>query len=380
MPRAALTFLAMMSSSTIAFGSLWEDQSWALLGTMSTATGYDSNLTLLHDGPGGFFLTANPYLTLKRQNSDTNISVVGGATREEFFSGGQPSETDLAVSADVAFPTGDNVIPVYKLDASWQRSSQPNDFLGERVQNDILKFTGEGILTLTGKLGLRGDVEFDSVKFDSVALNDSLHGAAVVGVTYTPHFGTEYSLNFGSALAHSIPNDPAFTGNDVRSNEFDFTARARGEISDKVSGDFYAGFGAVNYSGGFTNHNDIPVAGADLTWGFDPRRTLVLAAYSGALYAPDGTAVETAHAFISYTDVIIAGWQLTVRAGPTRSVFSRQVFERTDNGWDYGAELAYAPSAHFRATLDVGYATRNDDVLLYEYTHYVVSIGASYSF
>ncbi len=380
MSRLALFALCLMSSATITFGSLWESQNWALLGTIGGASGYDSNLTLLHDGPAGYFITANPYLTLTRQNSDTNFNVIGSATREEFLSGGQPSETDLSFSTDLAYPNVENVIPVYKLDASWQRSSQPNEFLGERVQNEILKFTGEGFLSLTGKLGLRGNVEFDAVKFDAVALNNSLHGAAVVGLTYTPHTGAEFSLNTGSAMAHSIPNNPALTGDNVRSQEYDFTARLRGEITDKISGDIYAGFGVVNYSGGYTNRNDIPVVGVDVTWGFDPRRTLVLAAYSGALYAPDGTAVETAHAFISYTDVIAAGWQLTARVGPTRSVFSRQIFERTDNGWDYGTELAYVPSKRFRIALDIGYARRDDDILAYEYTHYVISLGISYTY
>jgi len=378
--RHALLALALMSSATLTFGSLWESQDWALIGTLSGSTGYDSNLTLLHDGPASYFFTQNPSVTFSRKNSDTEIQFNGGLTEMEFLKAEQTSETDPYLNATIAYPSGDNLIPVYKVYAWWQRSSQPNEFVGERVANDQLSVSGEGNLTLTGKLGIRASAEVDSTRFDSVELNDSLHGSAFVGLTYERDTTSQASLNVGAALGHSIPNNPADTAEDVHSTEYDVTARITGQITEKVTGTAYGGFGVVDYRGGYSNTNYIPVAGADLTWGLDPRQTIVLAAYSGATNAPDGTAVDTSHAFLSYTDVVISGWQYTVRAGPTYTTFSRETVERRDSIWDYALEIAYVPSKRFRVALDLDYSSHNSNIALYGFGHDVESLSVSYSF
>jgi hypothetical protein len=380
MPRIGLIAICLMSLATSAHASLWESPDWALLGSLSDSLAYDSNLTLLHDGPSGSYVTVNPFLTLSRQNSDTDIKVVGGANRLEFLSGGEKSETDPYLSASAVYPNSANTIPVYKVNAFWQQSSQPNEFVGERVQNDLTTITGEGYIKLSGKLGVRGNAEFDSVKFDSVELNDSVTGQAFAGLSYYPEATSEFSVNFGTILGQSIPNDPARTTENVHSTEYDVTIRAAGQLTDKISGTVYGGFGEVSYAGGYTKKTSIPVAGANLTWGIDPRRTFVLAAYSGASNAPDGTAVQSTHAFLSFVDVIVSDWQFTARTGPTYTVFSRDFAERHDRSWDYGVEFAYVPSARFKVALDLGYSRRNSNILAYQFDHETVSLSSTYSF
>jgi hypothetical protein len=380
MPRIALLAICLMSLTTAAHASLWENPDWALLGSLSDSLAYDSNLTLLHDGPSGTYLTVNPFLTLSRQNSDTDIKAIAGANRLEFLSGGEKSETDPYFSASMVYPNADNTIPVYQLNALWQQSSQPNEFVGERVQNDLTQITGEGYIKLSGKLGVRGNAEFDSVKFDSTELNDSVKGLASVGLSYFPEPSSEFSLNVGSILGQSTPNDPSRTTDNVRSTEYDITLRGTGQLTDKITGTVYGGFGEVTYTGGYSKKSFIPVAGADLTWGLDPRRTVVLAAYSGAQNAPDGTAVQTTHAFLSFVDVLASDWQFTARTGPTYTSFSRDYEERRDRSWDYGAELAYIPSKRFRVALDLNYSVRNSNIIDYQFNHDVVAVSSTYSF
>jgi hypothetical protein len=369
-----------MSTATVTLGSLWETSDWAVVGTMSASAGYDSNLTLVRDGPSAFLFVANPYLTLTRKNSDTDFEVSGGVTETEFADSSLPLETDVSLNALYAYPSGSNVIPIYKLSASWIRSSQPNEFLGERILNDQFSFSGEGYLTLTGKLGLRANGEFDSVTFDSESLNDSERGQVFVGLAYEEGPDTQFSLNFGTAVGRSIPNDPARFVSNVRSTEFYVTARVEGQITDKVSGSAYGGFGEVGYTGGYTNHSNLPVAGADLTWGIDPRRTVVLAAYSGADYAPDGQAIETTRAFLSFTHVIVGRWQYILRAGPTYTVFSRQTRQRTDDVLDCGVEFAYQPSDRFRVYVALSYTNHDSTNYAYEFQHDIASLGSTYRF
>lgn len=380
MLRSALIIGFIVSSTTIAFGSLWESPNWALLGTVAVSTGYDSDLTLLHDGPGGFFIVGNPSIEFTRKSSDSDIEVTGGVSRDQFLSGNQPSETDLSLGTVISYPNDKTAIPIYYFNASLLKSSQPNQFLGERIAFDQIDVSGEVNQTLTGKLGVTVSTELDSLKYDAVSLNDYLHGGVVVGITYLKSPGTLFSINFGTFWGNSAPNDPTQMAVDVRSKEYDLTARLRGQITEKVTGNIYGGYGLVDYTGGYSNQNNIPVAGADLTWALDPRRTVVLAAYSGATNIPDGTAVDTSHAFLSYTDVILSEWQFTIRVGPTRSVFNRKVVERRDDSWDYGTELAYQPSKQFRIALDLSYSRRNSDVSAYQYNHELLSLSTTYSF
>ncbi|HEY1763694.1 MAG TPA: outer membrane beta-barrel protein [Opitutaceae bacterium] len=380
MLRTAITAALAMSSVTAALASLWESPDWAVVGTMSASAGYDSNLTLVRDGPSAYLFVANPYLTLTRRNSDTDFEVSGGVTETDFADSSLPLETDIALNALYAYPTGNNVIPIYKLSTSWVRSSQPNEFLGQRILNDVFTVSGEGYLTLTGKLGIRANGEFQSATFDSESLNDSDRGQVFAGLAYEKGPETQVSVNLGTAIGRSIPNDPARSVSNVRSTEYYVTARVEGQITDKVSGSAYGGFGEVSYNGGYSSRNSLPVAGADLTWGIDPRRTLVLAAYSGADYAPDGQAIETTRAFLSFTHVIIARWQYILRAGPTYTVFSRQTRQRTDTVLDCGAEFAYQPSDRFRVYVGVSYTSHDSTSYAYQFQHEIVSLGSSYRF
>ena len=385
--RYALSALCLMSSVTIASGSLWESPEWALLGTLDGSVGYDSNLTLVHDGPSAFLIVASPTLTLTRNNSESDFGINGGVTETEFADSNQPFETDFSFGTHFSYPKADNtdprglvIIPIFEISGSWLKSSQPNEFLGARVQNDLTTINADGYVTLTGKLGVRGSAQFQSVTYDLSTLNDTYSGQATVGLAYERTRQSQVSLNFATVLGHSRPNDPANVASDIHSTEFDLTARIQGQLTDKITGTAYGGIGTVSYTGGYTNTISLPVAGADLTWGIDPRRTVVLAAYSGAEYSPDGEAADNTHAFISFTDVIVDNWQLIVRAGPSHSEYSRVVRLRTDNEWDFGTEFAYQPSTRFRVYLSLSYATDTSTIAAYQYGHEVVKLGATYHF
>jgi hypothetical protein len=380
MLRTPLAVLLTVSSATIALGSIYETPDWALVGNLGVAATYDSDLTLLHDGPSGYLVSANPSLNLSRSNSDTDIKLLGGLTQTEFITGGQPNETDYNFDGLVMYPNTVNSIPIYRLEASWAQSSQPNEFIGTRVKNDLLSLNAQGYQAFSGELGVRLNAEYDSAKYLATELNDNTRAIAQVGLAYQRDARSEFSANVAAVFGHSIPNDPSRMGSDVHSKEYDLTGRVTGQITDKITGSFYAGIGVVNYTGGYASRNILPVAGSDLTWGIDPRRTLVLAAYSGATYSPDGEAIQTTHAFLSYTDVVISGWQYTVRVGPTHSVFERQVRLRSDNGWEGGMEFAYQPSQRIKVALDISYTRRDSTIVVYELDHRVVSITAAYRF
>jgi hypothetical protein len=379
--RSRFALLCLLCSATGARGSLWESPGWAVTGSLDGAIGYDSNLTASHDGPEDFFAVAKPYLTFLRRNSSTDFSVNGGVTQTEFVNHRQPTETDLAFDTILAYPNAaDNLIPIYRAEASWQRSSQANQYLGERVPVEQAALQAEGYLPLTGKLGVRGTTALHTANYEETRLNNNSRGEAFVGLTYQRIAQTEISINLGTAYGHSKPNDPARVESDVSSAEYYLTTRLRGEITAKITGSVYGGLGMVDYTGGYVKRDSLPVGGADLTWGLDPRRTLVLAAYSGAQYAPDGQAVTTTRAFLSFTHVIINRWQYSVRAGPTHSVYSREVRERTDDAWDAGAEFAYRPSDRFRVSLSFNYTKQNSDISVDEFERDVTSLGASYHF
>jgi len=379
--RSRLALLCLLCSAAGARGSIWESPAWAVTGTLDGAIGYDSNLTASHDGPEDFYAVAKPYLTFLRRNSSTDFRVNGGVTQTEFYNHRQPTETDLAFDTILAYPNAaDNLIPIYRAEASWQRSSQANPYLGERVLVEQAALQAEGYLPLTGKLGIRGATDFHTENYEETRLNNNSRGEANIGLTYHRIAQTEISINLGAAYGHSKPNDSARVESDVNSSEYYLTTRLRGEITAKITGSVYGGFGLVDYTGGYVKRNSLPVGGADLTWGVDPRRTLVLAAYSGAQYAPDGLAVTITRAFLSFTHVIINRWQYSVRVGPIHSVYGREARERTDDAWDAGTEFTYRPSDRFKVSLSFNYTRQNSNIRGGEFERDITSIGASYHF
>jgi hypothetical protein len=378
--RRTLLLACLLTLTPLARGSLWESNSWQLTDILTAKTGYDSNLTLIRGGPGDGFFLVDPAFTLARRDSSTEFQVTGGVTHTEFFHNRQPKETDLNFDAVYAYPNAENVIPLYSVEASWAQSSEPNSFLGARIRNEQLTVNGTGFLPLTGKLGLRGTTDYASTHYDSESLNYEQRGDAFVGLAYQRDSQNEISLNFGAALGSSVPNDSALLDADVHSREWYIIAKTRGEITTKITGDAYAGFGMVDYSGAFIKRISLPVGGADLTWAIDPVRTLAFNASSDASYSPDGSIAVVSQASLVFTQEIADVWQYSLSVGPTQSAYSRDTHDRTDIDWEFGTEFAYQPSVRFRIFLDLDYADQHSDVSSDIFTHDVISLGSSYRF
>lgn len=359
-----------------AMASLWESENWAATGDLAGKAGYDSNLTLSNSGPGDYFLQVNPAVTVLRRNSTTDLRFRGNLIATEYLQGEQPQQNDLRLQALYAYPLAENVNPVYQAKLLWTKASEPNPYLGRRVEYIKSAVVGEGYVPITGKIGLRGSVDFDSSRYED-SLNHNTRLQSFVGVAYKRSPLTEISLNVGGGVGRSTPPG---VGTPVKSRETYVTLRLRGEITAKISGSIHGGFGQVDYTGGYVNNYNLPVAGADLTWGIDPRRTLVLAAYSGADYTPDGQSVNNTRAFLSFNHVIINRWEYTLRGGPSHSTFRREFRQRTDDGWELGAEFAYKPSDRFRVSTGIAHTNQDSDIAFNQFDRTVFSLGSAYRF
>ncbi len=378
MLRSALAVLTVFSSTTFALASIWESPDWAVTGILSAKTGYDSNLTLAHDGPGDGYVQADPSLTLTRKDSSSEFDLTGDVTATDYVDHREPYQTDYKFNTTYSYPkTDDNTPPVIQADASWAKITEANAWLGLYVEHDRGTADATGLVRLSGKLGIRGSADFVLDNYPLLRLNDYKHGELFVGLAYERASGTEISLNVGGALGSSTPNDPT-AGGTVHSKEGFVTARIAGQILPKVSGSAYAGYSTVTYHGAYQHRYDRPVAGADLTWSATTRTTWVLAAYSGSDFSPDGQEVQTTHGFLSFTPVIVDQWQVTIRGGPAYAAFSRTVSQSTDTLWEFGSELAYQPSDRFRVALGLTLDRQNSDVLNNQFEREAVSLSALY--
>jgi hypothetical protein len=365
---------------SVAFGSLMESRNWAVTGDITTAAGYDTNLTLTRDGPDDAYVQARPRFSVGRRNSSSDFHVDASATGTLFINDRQPKQSDYLAGVTYAYPFAENVVPLYKSNVSWARTSEPDQYLGRRIRHNRASASAEGYLSLSGKLGLRGEADVYDDDFDATIYNRNRRWRTIGGVAYSLRPRLQSSLNVGYAEGRSRPNLSDAGLRSVRSEEVDVTARFRGEITSKITGSLYFGYGEVRYKGGYSNRYGLPVAGADLTWGIDPRRTVVLACYSGTDYAPDGQAVDNTRAFLSFTHVIIGHWQYIVRGGPTRMVFRREVRQSTDTAWTGGLEFAYTPSDRFRVAAGVNATHHQSGVRDRQYDQGIFSIESTYRF
>lgn len=365
----------LVGGASAARASVWETPNWALTSTLTGAVGYDSNLTVSHDGPDDGFVRATPEATLLRRNSTTDLTFTGRITGTHYFHERQPTQADYYLRGRYGYPLAKDTLPLYTADVSWQRVSEPNQYLARRVRHDRATLAGEGYMPLSGKFGLHAQADAYSDDFDDPTLNHNTRYRAFAGVSYDLRPRLKTALNIGGARGRSEPN---FTGGSVvKSKELYLTARVRGEITAKLTGQMYAGWSRVTYEGGYANRHNLPVAGADLTWGIDPRRTVVLALYRGADYAPDGQAVEATKAFLSFTHVLINRWQYIVRGGPTHSVLRREVRQGTDDTWEGGIEFNYMPSERFRIGAGVTHTWQNSDASDRKYDRTTITLEST---
>ncbi len=370
----------LLAFAPLAHAALWESNDWALTGKVDGALGYDSNLTTSNNGPADYYIFATPYVTLARRNSSTDFHVNAGATHTEYINGELPAQTDFHLDATYAYPQADNVVPIYRVDAAWQRTAPPDQYLGLRIQTDETSFDSEGFLPLTGKLGLRGSATVDSEKYDSRNLNHNVRGDIALGLAFQRTNRSELSLNLAAVSGHSTPNNSANTANEVKTRGYTVTLRLRGELTAKLSGSVYGGFGQADFTGGYTNTLTRPIGGAELTWKIDLLRTLAVDAFSGVRYSPDGQTNTLTRVALSYTHIVFGQWQYTLQAGMSHSKYSRTVQYRTDDSIGLGAEIAYQPSTRFRVALGLNNTNQTSNDTFATFKRSLVSLGSTYRF
>jgi hypothetical protein len=378
MLRLLLTVTSILSTSAVALASIWEDPDWAVTSALAASSGYDSDLTESHDGPADYFVQANPSLTLLRKNSSSDIEFTAGFTATDFIDNREPAHIDYSLTGQYYFPKAENVLPVFDVNASWAKITEANTWLGLYVEHLRGSVSADGYLPIAGKLGIRATADYTLDDYPLERLDYYDNGRLFVGLAFDRDSGTEISLNIGGALGSSTPNDEAVYGGTVYSKQLFVTTRIQGQITPKISGSAYIGYSDDIYTGAYDNRYNLPIGGADLTWGVTTRSTFVLAAYSGADFTPNGQSVRTTRSFLSFTHVIVEQWQITVRAGPSYSDLSRTVHQSSDNFWVLGSEVAYQPSTRFRVALGFEYDHQTSDVSINQFQREAVTLSASY--
>ncbi len=365
---------------TIAPGeaALWESPHWALLGNVSGTGGYDSNLTLSHEGEGSGFATLEPEFVFERISSATKLEFSGKVVGTHFFDKDQDSQFEPSFSVEYEYPDWKDNLPRLTGSASWNRSTTGDASVGNRISAAYTHVNFGGRFFSTGKIGLSAEASYAGVDYQGNRFVTHQLGTISIGAGYEPNQLAEYSLNLVSSYGETAPSQ--LIAGRVKNWEEGLTLRVRGKLSPKVTGSIYAGAAAVKYTGSFSRSDGLPLGGGEIGWHLTPGGWIYGGLDFGADYSPDGQSLEIHRVSLRYQQTIFQAWRCEFRTSPGRTLYYRQTKLREDRIFSTGVAVIYEPSTRFLIRTGYEFTKQDSNVLFANFDRHLATTRVAYRF
>lgn len=231
--------------STARSDAWWSNPRWALSGDLETETGYDSNLYLRRDSPGGWFVTGGPRLFLKRQGSESRC-ITSADLRVSGFPGGHDDwALDPSVAIDLASPLRAGRARV-EAAASLAQVTEANGDIGERVRRREAQFDSRLIAWSGQKLVLAVRTEAQRVDYRPTALTDYSALGAGAELRFFDRPGLSWDLRHAFSWKAA---EPAGSENfKFHTFEQRVLVGGQGNFSAKLSGTAHFGYVKIDLS------------------------------------------------------------------------------------------------------------------------------------
>ncbi len=350
--------------STTLHAALWESPGWALVGSAEAGAGYDSNLQARADGEEDVFAFATPTLRLFRRSSLTQFEARTQLQATRFFRETTEDSYDPSLHIGYAYPFTDDTLASQEVNAAFIQSSQANADVGGRLEQRESRLGWEGNISPSGKSLWRGRLAWQ--RFDYAEENYNTNQTFGGGVAYllAPHEMLQLGAGYDFDFSTSTPQTGAAK---TESAQHALTLRGRGAFSAKITGLFYLGFAAIEYSGAQDRSDQDVVAGARLEWAARERLLLGTQLDRKTYFSPGGDAVTRTTFLLDAAQQLTGG--VTVRVGTQLDYSDHRsvAYTRNDVRAGFTGGIEYAFTDRFSASLAGMWSTQTSDVSLYEF-------------
>jgi hypothetical protein len=363
-------------SAPFCAGALWQNQSWALVGSATEDAGYDSNLTASEQGEGAVFFTETPRFVLKRFASLSKFEVTGDASLTHFIGRSLGPQYDGSASVVYAYPLSDDRLPRFVGNAGWRHTTAGNRYVGERLVTTAINADVGGRLLWTGKLGLNASALYTRDSYNDRALNTDQYGAIRFGLGYQPQPTTEYSLVLISGTGESLPHGTE--GAWVKKWDESLVVEAQGELLPKVTGKVFGGISMVRYRGAYSRRDWLPTSGGSLDWQITPRGVLSAGVELGAGFSPGGDSEVSRELTVSYRQALYSAWYWESHLTPNEMSYLRERRVRLDRAVTAGTGISYEPSPRVSAGLAYELTHATSDASFGSFNRHLISVSFTY--
>jgi hypothetical protein len=355
---------------------LWETPGWALLGTATARTGYDSNLTFNRDGEGDTFGTAEADLLLERINSSMMTSFAVTAAETDFLSQRAPSQLDASGILSLRYPNADDELPRFSAVAEWIRTTAADPELNRRLTLEKTSADVGGRVLTSGQFGLNADLDSTLYDYSADGLGQSHETDLKAGLAFDPSPLTEVSANLAGGFGGSSGAGDGTPSVQDRSETA--TLQVRGQILPKLTSTLYAGVTHVEYSGGYSNTSTLPTSGGELVWEMSPASSLRGGVSLSTGFAPDGETQRKSQGTLDYRHALSQAWSADLLASASRYSDRSSGFVRNDTSLSAGIGVRYAPSSRFAVSIAYSALHQTSNLIQAGFMRNLTTIEADY--
>jgi hypothetical protein len=363
--RITLTALGAMSYPTIALGSVWQSNDWALTSVDEAGFGYDSNLYARNGGTGDGYAELAPSLLLQRLRSYTYLEVTFGVKSTEYFTRSDLDSVDPSLELELRYPYDEFVFPTQQFDLQASRTTIVDGDIGARLRAQNLSARWEGNIVSSEKTILQGRAEVSQTDYLTEGFSDNEFVTAGVTAAYVAsellELGAGYDYEYGLSQPKGSSNTSTYLDQSLLS------LRGKGDFLPKVSGFVSVGVADTTYWGAVSRSNLDIEGDLGIVWQATERGKFTLKASRQSFFSPDGNAFLSTSFGPEWAEEFGAGCVATVGLDIQQTLNRFTVGTRTDHAYGGHFGLNYSLNDRYSTALTFHYITQDSLVLIYNY-------------
>lgn len=254
------------------------------------------------------------------------------------------------------------------LDANYQKLDQATRdvrLVGHLVKRDWTHLDATGEVSVSEKTSVSAGAIFDDTVYHQAGYDNWEWFS--IPLKYYYKVEPKLDVSAGFTYQNNTVGSPG-----VNSDEYFYNVGARGEFTEKFTGEFSVGYEQIQFKRG-SNDSGLGAI-SNFNYSYSPKTTFTLGLNSGYAYSPAGaTAYRTSGVTGSVQSKITEQW--TIGGSIGYSAYRYITTPERDNYYNAGVNLTYVVSTYVSVQGGYRYTKDDSNIVLDNFTNNIFSLG-----
>ena len=333
---------------------------------------YDSNILASSNDIEDTIFNVAPTLTYRREGGRGSIHVSAGGDYFRYASESDRDHFDYHFGGNVTAPVSPDSPLSGDINASFSRSTSPNESIGDLVTTKSLNLGASGSYDVSERLGLLAGANYSSNKNNGFGDNETTR--ANVGLSFRQLLFRRLPLSISYSYSKSQSTDDPTPVKRLDTTTHAVNLATNGQLTAKIDGSVSFGFRSTDDKGliaGSSRNGNGFVASTGLRWAYDELTNVSLGATKSLSVTADNESVDSTFVSLGLDRKLSEQLSGNLSVSQTWNLYRGS--DRDDRLFAFGGGLSYLIRRNWTAGIRYNYYMNSSHIAAHDFARHVVN-------